>query len=115
MNKIKDTLHNLKITKLDMAYYIFSWIMFLLEFSWSFYFFFIATGSTFSDLFTYYPTFVCVVAYPMFYLVVNYILIKKNKIKKWSLVLLFVLRVVYPGTLHFLYWVTFSICVKYFS
>lgn len=114
MNKIKDALHNLQMTKTDKIYYIISWIMIMFEFSWSFYFFVIAIDSTFLDLFTYYPTFICVIIYPIFYLAINYILIKKNMIKKWSLALLFILRIVYPGTLHFLYWSIFSLCVKYF-
>lgn len=81
MNKIKCALHNLQMTKSDRAYYIFSWLMFLLEYCWSIYFYLVDVDSSFLDILTDFFTVFSIVIYPLFYIFINYAIIMKNRIK----------------------------------
>lgn len=114
MNKIKDALHNLQMTKTDKIYYIISWIMFFLELSWNCYYYIFFCNNDLEGLLTYNSALFSVLILPIIYVFVNLFLINKNKVNKWSLIFLFVLRVISPGTILLFYSAIFQVCVKYF-
>lgn len=115
MKKLNEALHNLKMTKTDRNYYIFSWIMFLSELCWNYYYYVVFCNNDLIGLITYGSALVGLFFLPIAYVAINFVLIIKNKINKLTLIFLFILRVVSPGTLLLFYGLLFHVCVNYFS
>lgn len=110
MKKLNEALHNLKMTKTDRNYYIFSWIMFLSELCWNYYYYVVFCNNDLIGLITYGSALVGLFFLPIAYVAINFVLIIKNKINKLTLIFLFILRVVSPGTLLLFYGLLFHVC-----
>lgn len=115
LKNIKTILRGLEIKKSDKIYYIFSWIMFILEFCWSCYYYVIVIDGNLFEIFTYNQSLFSIFICPIVYIVANIGIIIKNKINKLTLIFLFILRVISPGVFIFFYRLVFYICVNYFS
>lgn len=115
LKNIETILRGLEIKKSDKIYYIFSWIMFLLELCWNYYYYVVFCNNDLIGLITYGSALVSLFLLPIAYVAINFVLIIKNKINKLTLIFLFILRVISPGTLLLFYGLLFHVCVNYFS